>query len=89
MNEKPEIDQEMLKKLQEGHIELWKAYVQLIHSFETQLPLEEIGFGLIRAASKMILDCSPSHEVAFNTISRAVHEAEKWHKEEPHEVSDN
>jgi len=82
--------QKELKRLEEAHKELYGAYLQLCKQFEEKMPVWEFGFGLIRLASKMLLDSAPSHDTAFNTISRAVHEAEKWYKEESKsEILDN
>lgn len=61
---------------------LWNDYLELSDNYKDDLTVDQFGAAIIMFASRMLYDCAPNSETAFDLIRKAVIEGHNWSVEE-------
>ena len=68
--------------LRESNENLWKDYIDLCSKYDGKMEIYEFGFSILRFASKMLMDSSPTYSVGHSTIMEGINAGMRWHSEE-------
>jgi len=71
------IKRRKVMNLEEKLEKLWIDYLDLCESHQSDLPVHEFGFAMIRHVAHTLFDCAPNELVARETIRVGIEEGYK------------